>query len=193
MRKTDSAGLGYPGREKPPGLRDAEPNSYVFEEVTPERMRRVDLLARAGSDSGGGELPDNGGRVHGYRCGACSSVTSVLARDPGHVPLFVRCARPGCAGDAVQQDGESYAELPDAEQHAGSGGEVHAVFFRPLTDGEIATWAAGVEAEARVVTGELGGDPEDGEDQLRQALQDAEATHLINGNLEISYGPPAPS
>jgi hypothetical protein len=162
---------------------------YVFEEVTPERMRRVDLLARVGSDSGGGALPDNGGRVHGYRCPECSSVTSVLARDAGHVRLFVRCASPGCSGEAVQKEGD-YEGLPGAEEHARSGGEIHAVFFRPLTPEEVAVWAAGVEAEAKVMAGELGGDPEDEEDELRRTLQDAEATRLIDGHLAISYGPP---
>ena len=189
MRKTDSSGLGYrrrsPGREKPPGLRDAEPNSYVFEEVTPERMRRVDLLAREGSDSAGAELPDNRRRVYRYLCPACSRVTAVLARHAGHVPYIVDCADPGCAGEAVQEDGAPAI----AEEHAGG---IHATFFRPTEPEEVAAWAERVEAEARVLVEELGvGDPDDSEDPTGLAFRDAEATRLINGHLLIGYGPPA--
>ena len=186
MRKTDSSGLGYPGREKPPGLRDAEPNSYVFEEVTPERMRRVDLLAEGGSDSAGSALPDNRGRVYRYLCSRCSKVTAVLARHAGHVPYIVGCADPGCAGEAVQEDGAPARDL--RWEHAA---EIHATFFRPTGPEEVAAWAERVEAEARVLVEELGvGDPDDPEDPTGLAFRDAEATRLINGHLLIGYGPP---
>ncbi|QIN85337.1 hypothetical protein GBA63_21705 (plasmid) [Rubrobacter tropicus] len=185
MRKTDSPGLRYPGREKPPDLRDAEPHSYVFEEVTPERMRRVDLLAEGGSDSTGAALPDNRGRVYRYLCSECSKVTAVLARHAGHVRYVVDCAHPGCAGEAVQEDGPTAR----AEGHAASGGEIHAAFFRPLAPDEVAAWAEGVEAEARLLVEELGaGDPDDAEDPTGLAFRDAEATRLINGHLLIEYG-----
>ena len=189
MRKTDSSGPGYPGREKPPGLRDAEPHSYVFEEVTPERMRRVDLLAGGGSDSAGAALPNNRDRVYRYLCSGCSKVTAVLARHAGHVRYVVDCARPGCAGAAVQDE----AAPARVDEHVLSGGEIDATFFRPMEPDEVAAWAAGVEAEAGVMVGELGGDPDDEDNPARQAFQDAEATRLINGHLAIAYGPPDPS
>ena len=189
MRKTDRSGLGYPGREEPPGLRDAEPNSYVFEEVTPERMRRVDLLAEGGSDSAGAALPNSKGRVYRYLCPSCSRVTAVLARHAGHVRFIVDCADPDCAGEAVQEDGAPARE----DEHVRSGGEIHATFFRPIGPDEVEAWAAGVEAEAAVLVGEFGGDPDDPDHHLGQAFRDAEATELINGHLLIGYGPPGHS
>ena len=184
MRKTDSSGLGALGREKPPGLRDAEPHSYVFEEVTPERMRRVDLLAEGGSDSAGSALPDNRRRVYRYLCSRCSRVTAVLARHAGHVPYVVDCADPGCAGEAVQEEGPPVR----AEEHAA---EIHATFFRPTGPEEVAAWAERVRAEARALVEELGvGDPDYPEDPTGLAFRDAEATRLINGHLLIGYGPP---
>ena len=184
MRNARRPGVGYRGREKPPSLPDAEPNSYVFEEVTPERMRRVDLLAEGGSDSAGAALPDNRRRVYRYLCLGCSKVTAVLVRHAGHVPYIVGCADPGCAGEAFQEDGAPAR----VEEHAG---EIHATFFRPTGPEEVAAWAERVEAGARALVEELGvGDPDDAEDSTGLAFRDAEATRLINGHLLIGYVPP---
>jgi hypothetical protein len=183
MRESGSPGLGFRGKEFQ-RLPDAEPRSYVFEEVTPERMRRVELLAERGSDSEGAALPDNKDRVHRYLCPECSRVTAAPARHVGHVRYVVDCAHPGCAGEALREDGAPVR----VDEHVRGGGEVHASFFRPLEADEIAAWAAGVEAEAAVLVGELGGDPDDAEDPTKLAFQDAEATRLINGHLLIEYG-----
>lgn len=168
-------------------MRDVKPRSYVFEEITPERMRRVDFLVEEGSVPEGAALPNNKHHVYRYRCPECSRVTAVLARHVGHVPYLVDCADPGCAGAAVQ-DEEAPAHLAEhvlSESFAAS--EVDATFFRPIEPDEVAAWAAGVETEARVMVGELGGDPDDADNFARQAFQDAEATRLLNAHLVIEY------
>lgn len=102
---------------------DAEPRPYVFEEITPERMRRVNLLAEEGSDSEGAALPNNKDRVYRYRCPECSGVTAVLVRDVGHVRYTVDCADPACAGEVVQEDGAPTPADEHLLSHHGPHGE----------------------------------------------------------------------
>ena len=168
-------------------MRDVEPKSYVFEEITPERMRRVDHLVEEGSVPEGARLPNNKHHVYRYCCPECSGVTAVLARNVGHVPYIVDCAEPDCAGAAVQDDAAPAHLAEHVLSEGSANGEIHATFFRPIEPDEVAAWAAGVEAEAGGMVGELGGDPDDAENVARQALQDAEATCLLNGHLVIEY------
>lgn len=185
-RGADNLRAGLTGKEPSP-MRDVELKSYVFEEITPERMRRVDLLVEEGSVPEGARLPNNKHHVYRYHCPECTRITAVLARHVGHVPYIVDCAEPDCEGGAVQ-DEAAPSHLADHVLPEGfATGEIHATFFRPIEPGEVAAWVAGVEAEARGMVGDLGGDPDDADNFARQALQDAEATCLLNAHLVIEY------
>lgn len=154
-------------------IQDAQ--TFVLEEVTPERMALVDRLIT--EDARAGRIRDNRSDYHRFRCAGCLIMAQAIDFHIGFTQHIIPC--PWCsmpAGDVDRNPLKRYKvthQLPhDVE------------FFRPLEPEEV-DWYIDGTIEAGIIAARHvpGCDPDDPEDELRIATQNASATRVLHGLL----------